>query len=194
MSSECFQICREKKGLLATCAVPDPAYIIGLEGLFSRYVRPSCLIFMLASLKVKESYVSSEISIVQWRRRGVEVRLHTCLSTALDGVEGSRSRFVCITIGGKAGGTHSTVAVWAPESDHVMGWWRENPLCLLWVATPDCPFLQSIARSLLSELSQLHGSGDHTTRMKLHCLHSLSTRFPSVLLLSILYSWVSSSL
>ena len=31
----------------------------------------------------------------------MEVQLHTCLSTAQDGVEGSGSCFRCITIGGK---------------------------------------------------------------------------------------------
>jgi len=52
------------------------------------------------------------------------------------------------------------------QSDHVMGWCRENPLCLLWVSTPDGPLHQSIARSLLTELSKPHRSGDHTTCMK----------------------------
>ena len=42
-----------KKSLLATCAVPDVAYTIAVKLLFTRYVRPSCLIFMLADLTVR---------------------------------------------------------------------------------------------------------------------------------------------
>jgi len=56
----------ERKSLLARYALSDFAYIIGLKlFFFLRYLRPSCLIFMLANLKVKKIYVSSEMSIMR---------------------------------------------------------------------------------------------------------------------------------